>query len=182
MLPTHVSRDGATGDAASWTQHPALPAAPADCQGDGNFSADLYNGCSGSPGALCPEGGILLLMSHEQQSCGAWGQPAPAPLLLHAEGTQGCLYPARPLQLRGMEKRDTVLIKRKRQVVKRTGGLYCCDHHSPSVLAPSWPMGNNRAMWGRHGGGLLLPLLEPGLREEEEEEKKAGRRGASCAQ
>lgn len=124
----------------------------------GNFLADLYKGCSGvAPPRRtpCPEGRILLLMSQElQEFCGAQGQPAPAPLLLHAEGTQGCLYPVRPLQLRGKEKRDMAPIRSgERQVVKRTGGLYCCDHHGPSVLAPSWPMGKDRAIWGRHRGG-----------------------------
>lgn len=179
------SGDGATGDAASWTQRPALPAAPSACQGDGEPLGQSLQRVlwPSSPHAPCPEGGILLLTSQElQKFCGAWGQPAAAPFPLHPKGTQGCSYPARPLNSQGMEKQDIAPIKRgETQVVKRTGGLYCCDRHGPSVLAPSWPMGKDRAIWGRHRGSPAASARAWARGGGGGKGRKVGKRGASRA-
>lgn len=122
----------------------------------GDLVADLCNGCSGlvHPVHPAPRAASSPLMSQElRKSFGAWGQPASASLPLHAEGTQGCLYTARPLQPRGMEKQDVTPIERRdRQVVKRTGSLCCCDCRGPSVLAPCWPVRKGQNNLGKAQG------------------------------
>lgn len=93
-------------------------------------------------------------MSQElTKSFGAWGQPVPASLLLHAEGTQGCLYTARPLQPRGMEKQNVTPIERRdRQVVKRTAVCVAVTAEVPLSWHPVGLWGKDRTIWGRHRG------------------------------